>query len=358
MKISVARPHELAESDLARWRGAQIADERLANPFLSPEFALAVGRARTNARVAVLEDGHDNLGYFAYEHGRLGIGRPIGVGISDGQGVVHEPGLHWDAHELLAGSRLAVWEFDHLLAHQASFAPYHVLSGQSPVIDLSGGFDRYAARHRHRAKEVRRTERMLEREVGEVAFDFHVEDKDCLRLLMRWKSAQYRRTGRFDRFANRSIVRVVDELVESRAPGCAGALSVLYAAGQPIAVRLGLRSHGTLCGWFPAFDVAFAKYKPGSLLLWKVAEAAAAHGLQRIDLGKGQEPYKQDFKNADVTLAEGWVERAGAVAWMRRVQRAPRRFVMDFVLSRPTLRVGARRALRGLGYVRTMGSTR
>ena len=80
--------------------------------------------------------------------------------------------------------------------------------------------------------------------------------------------------------------------------------------------------------------------------------------VRRIDLGKGHEEYKRDFKNADVALAEGWVERRTATALLRRIQRAPRRFVMDFVLSRPTLRAGARRALRGVGYLRTIGSTR
>ena len=352
------RPHELGAAQLDRWRELQSIDERMANPFLSPEFALAVGRGRPEARVALLEDGGCVAGYFAYEHGWFGIGRPIGAGISDAQGVVHAIGLPWNAEELLAGCGLAVWEFDHLLGHQAPLAQCHAVSQRSPVIDLTGGYDAYLASHRHRAKEARRTQRMLEREVGEVRFDFDVRDQDLLHLLMGWKSAQYRRTGRFDRFANRWVVQMVDELMESRSAGCAGVLSVLYAADKPIAIRFGLRSYGTLCGWFPAYDVAFGKYKPGLLLLWKVIEAASGHGVRRIDLGKGHEDYKRDFKNADVALAEGWVERRTAVAMLRRVQRAPGRFVMDFVLSRPMLRVGARRALRGVGYLRTIGSTR
>ena len=358
MKVSIARPQELDETQLRRWRDLQRDDERLANPFLSPEFALAVGRARAAARVALLEDGQDNTGFFSYEHGLFGIGRPMGTGISDAQGVVHSPRLGWDAEELLASCRLAVWEFDHLLAYQAPFARYHVVSERSPTIDLSAGFDAYAANRRHRAKEARRMQRMVEREVGEVAFAFDSRDKECLRLLMRWKSAQYRRTGRFDRFARRSVVQVVEELMETHASGCSGVLSVLYAAGQPIAIRFGLRSHGVLCGWFPAYDPEFAKYRAGSLLLWKVAEAAPSHGIVRIDLGKGREDYKRDFANGDMQLAEGWVARRTVTAQLRAIQRGPRRAVMDFVLSRPRLRIGARRALRGLGYVRTMGSTR
>jgi CelD/BcsL family acetyltransferase involved in cellulose biosynthesis len=355
MKISVARPHELAESDLARWRGARIADERLANPFLSPEFTLAVGRVRPNARVAVLEDGHDATGYFAYEYGPLGIGRPIGSGLCDCQGVVHESGLDFDAQALLAGCGLSVWEFDHLLAYQMPFAGYHVGSEGSPVIDVSLGFDHYTAQRPRLDKELRRYQRVLGRDIGEVSFDFDSRDKDCLRLLMRWKSAQYRRTGRFDRFANRSVVQLVEDLMETRACGCSGTLSVLYAAGEPVAIHFGLRSETVLCSWFPGFDVRFAKYSPGLILLRRIAEASAAQGLRHIDLGKGREQYKENFKSSDIQVAEGWVERQTAAARLRRLQRAPRRFVMDFVLSRPALRRGARRALNGLGRVRTMG---
>jgi CelD/BcsL family acetyltransferase involved in cellulose biosynthesis len=172
---------------------------------------------------------------------------------------------------------------------------------------------------------------------------------------MRWKSAQYRRTGRFDRFANRSVVQLVEDLTETRARGCSGTLSVLYAAGEPAAIHLGLRSETVLCSWFPGFDVRFAKYSPGLILLRRIAEASAAQGLRHIDLGKGREQYKENFKSSDIAVAEGWVERQTAAARLRRLQRAPRRFVMDFVLSRPALRRGARRALNGLGRVRTMG---
>jgi len=354
MKVSVARPQELGESDMTRWRELQRADPRLASPFLSPEFTLAVARGRANVRVAVIED-ESGAGYFAFERGRLGVGKPIGAGICDCQAVVQSSGLNWDAKELLAECGLAVWEFDHLLAHQTTFAPNHVVHAGSPVIDLSQGFAHYAAQHPHLDKDLRRAQRLLERDFGEVKFAFESEDMECLRLLMRWKSAQYRRTGRFDRFANRSVVQVVEDLVATRATGCSGLLSVLYAGGQPVAIHLGLRSESVLSSWFPAYDLTFAKYRPGLVLLRRIAEASAAAGLSHIDLGKGQEPYKDDFKNAEIPVAEGWVERPTAAARLRRLQRAPRRIVMDFVLGRPALRRGARRALNGLGRVRMMG---
>ena len=358
MRVSVARPHELGASELDRWRELQRLDQRLDNPFLSPEFTRAVGHVRPDSRVAVIQTGQQDVGYFSYEHGRLGIGRPIGAGLSDCQGVVLRPDVQLDPNALLSGCKLAVWEFDHLLAHQASSGPYHVTRALSPAIDLSSGFAGYIAERPSLDRQLRRSERVLEREVGKITFDYDVRDPALLRMLMGWKSAQYRRTGRFDRFANPSIVRIVEDLMEARSIGCSGTLSVLYAADLPVAAHFGLRSGSVLASWFPAFDVRFARYRPGLLLFRRLAEASAQLGLRHIDFGKGEEQYKQDFKNADVAVVEGWVEQPGAVAGWRRVQRAPRRLVVDFVLSRPALRVGARKALMGLGYVRTMGSTR
>jgi CelD/BcsL family acetyltransferase involved in cellulose biosynthesis len=57
--ISVYRPGELSASDRAAWTAMQSkahlqGSPDLANPFLSPEFALAVGRCRRGVRIAVV----------------------------------------------------------------------------------------------------------------------------------------------------------------------------------------------------------------------------------------------------------------------------------------------------------------
>jgi CelD/BcsL family acetyltransferase involved in cellulose biosynthesis len=355
MKVSVVRPHELTPAQLDHWRALQLADQRLANPFLAPEFTLAVGRARPKARVAIIERDGAVAGFFPHERGALGVGQAIAMGLADCQGVVSSADLHWDPQELAAACGLAVLEFDHLLAYQAPFAPYHVVTEPSPIVDLAAGFEQYIAGHASLERQTRRSRRVAEREIGPLSFELDVRDKAALRLLIDWKSAQYRRTGRFDRFAKRSIAQIVEEMMESRADGCTGTLSMLYAGGVPVAGHFGLRSKTVLCSWFPAFDARYSRYRPGLLLFRSLIEASASIGIGHIDLGKGHEPYKQELKNGDITVAEGWVERPVAAALLRRVQRAPRRLLLDFVLSRPALRRGARRALRGLGYVRTMG---
>jgi CelD/BcsL family acetyltransferase involved in cellulose biosynthesis len=198
-----------------------------------------------------------------------------------------------------------------------------------------------------------RKQRKLEREEGAVRFQFHTQDHQALDTLMRWKSAQYRRTGRFDRFARPATVRLVRDLLTTHAPGCSGTLSVLSVGDRPAAIHFGLRSAATLACWFPSYDVALARYSPGLMLHLFMAEAAATAGLRRLELGKGDEEYKTLLGNQQLTVAEGCVDRPSAVAVARRLQDAPRRYATDFVLGRPALRSTARQLLRGVGRLRT-----
>src|SRR6266849_285056 len=101
MRELLIRPHELGPAEIAAWHSMQRATPSLANPFLSPEFAVAAGRGRPNAQVAVLTDGQSIAGFFPFERRRLGMGMPIGGWLSHYQGLVHAPEAEWDALELL-----------------------------------------------------------------------------------------------------------------------------------------------------------------------------------------------------------------------------------------------------------------
>ena len=63
MRISVVHPAELGQAEIAQWRSFQYDTPLLANPFLSPDFTIAVGQVRPGARVAVLHDGPDVAGF-------------------------------------------------------------------------------------------------------------------------------------------------------------------------------------------------------------------------------------------------------------------------------------------------------
>ncbi|AKN74761.1 cellulose biosynthesis protein CelD [Streptomyces sp. PBH53] len=359
MEITVHRPEELTSGLRAAWHRAMDESPEYANPFLAPEFAAGVGRFRSGARVAVLRQGGEPVGFLPYERGPFGAGRAIGLGLSDCQALVHRPGVTWDTPELLRACGLSVFEFDHLVCGQRPFEPHVTGTFASPVIDVKPGDGTYPEWLRGTYPGLARTtlkkERRLGRDVGEVRFEFDERDPRMLRTLMRWKSAQYRRTGRMDRFSRPWIVGLVDHLFRVREEHFTGVLSVLYAGDRPVAAHFGPRSSTVLAAWFTAYDPRLPAYSPGLMMHLRTAEAAARHGVTLVDLGRGDKEYKDWLKTRELRVGEGFAARPHPVALARRLWRRPVRGLRNTVLAHPRLREPADRLLRTAGALRTRG---
>lgn len=171
MDISVYRPGELSAADRAAWSAMQSkahlqGSPELANPFLSPEFALAVGRCRRGVRIAVVREQGEPAAFFPFRRTAAGVGRAVGLGISDAQGLVHRPGFTWDARELLRACGLAVWEFDHLVEGQGPFEAEGSGRFPSPVMDVDQGYETYLAGLRERSPKFTRTTLAKEQPAG------------------------------------------------------------------------------------------------------------------------------------------------------------------------------------------------
>lgn len=360
MRVAVVHPRDLGGSEIDQWRALQEADPAFDNPFLSPEFTLAVGGVRDKTRVAVLSDGPDIIGFFPFERHPLGIGRPVAAGLTDAQGMVHAKDAEIDPHRLIRDCGLDVFEFDHLVVGQPLASPT-VTAHPSPIIDLSAGFDSYLTTVKERSGKTYRStvnkRRKLERDVGVVCHEFATTSLSTLRTLLRWKTDQYRRTGRSNRFARRWIVELVQHLLATRGESFAGVLDMVYADGRPVAGHFGLRTRTTLVGWFPAYDPAFAKYSPGLIHHLAMIERAAASGIRVIDLGRGEKEYKEKLKNGEFAVLEGRLARPGVIGALHWLLSVPPRKTRNAVLASPRLRTTADRALKTYGRLRT-GLTR
>lgn len=350
------RPEELGEGEREHWRELRAKSTAPRNPFMEPEFTDVVGQVRPRARIAVVYDGGEAAGFLPHERGPLGQGRAIGLGVSDCQGAVLRPGLTPDTRELLRACSLSSFAFDNLEAEQGLFVPHAAEEHTTYVIDVEKGYEAYESGLRDRSPKFLKTtlakERRLGRQVGDVRFVFDERDPAALRTLMEWKSAQYRRTGRRDRFAQEWITRLVGRLARTRAPECTGTLSVLYADGRPVAAHFGLRSATVLACWFPAYEPKFAKYSPGLVLHLRMAEAAAAQGIDMLDMGRGSAEYKDALKTGDLPVYEGAATRVGAGAALHWLGREPARRAHGFVRDRPRLASLAVRTLRGAARLR------
>ncbi len=351
LSIDVVHPSELDDSARDRWRVIQRAAPGLDNPFLSPEFTVAVGRFRPDARVAILSDSTGMAGFFPFERRLSGVGLPIAAGLTDCQGLVHVPGTEIDPKALLRACRLAVFEFDHLVAGQPFFEPFTTHRAASPVMDLGDGYESYQAQLRANSPKFLKTTlykaRKLGRDAGELRFAYDVRDHGELHRLMAWKSEQYRRTGRTDRFARPWIVRLADHLLDLDGDGFSAAFSMLYAGEAAVAGHFGLRTERVLVGWFPSYDTRYSRYSPGLAMHLRLAEAAAAAGIQYIDMGKGTREYKDALKSRELTVGEGRVTRPSPVTLAHWATTAPVQGVRRLVLTHPPL---LRAANRVLGY--------
>ncbi|MFJ6737661.1 GNAT family N-acetyltransferase [Streptomyces sp. NPDC091279] len=357
MDVTIHRFDELSTALRAAWHRAMDESPAYGNPFLAPEFASGVARHRGGARCAVLRENGEPVGFLPYERTVWGVGRAIGLGLSDCQALVHRPGVTWDAHELLRACGLSLFEFDHLVAEQGPFSRHVTGTFASPVIDLKPDESGYAPWLRGAypglAKTTLKKERRLGRDIGEFRFEFDERDPALLRTLMRWKSAQYRRTGRMDRFARPWIVDLVDHLFQVREDHFTGVLSVLYAGDRPVAAHFGPRSRTVLAAWFTAYDPELHYYSPGLMMHLRTAEAAARHGVTVLDLGRGDKEYKDWLKTRELRVGEGFATRPHPVSTAHRLWRGPVRGLRNTVNAHPGLRAPADRLLKAVGTLRT-----
>jgi CelD/BcsL family acetyltransferase involved in cellulose biosynthesis len=356
MRVSVIRPGDLGEAELARWRVIQQADPAFDSPFLSPEFTRTVGDLRDHVRVAVLEEGSEMVGFFPFERHALGVGKPVAAGLTDAQGVVFAKGVELDPPWLIKQCGLAVYEFDHLVDSQP-LAAYGNERHPSPIIDMRQGYEAYIQTIKETSGKTYRSTlykaRKLQRDIGPLHHDFATTSAEPLRTLLGWKSDQYRRMATTDRFAHRWIVELVERLHATRSESFAGVLDMMYVDGRPMAGHFGVRTSTTLGAWFPAYDTAFARYSPGLVQHVAMAERSAEVGIVVIDLGRGESEYKDKLKNGEFAVVEGRVASAGARATAHRLMRFPARKARAVVIANPRLRRTAVRALNTYGRLHT-----
>jgi CelD/BcsL family acetyltransferase involved in cellulose biosynthesis len=312
-----------------------------ANPFLSPEFAIAVGKFRPSARVAVLSEGSSPVGFFPFERRKLGAGVPIAAGMTDCQGLIHAPGVQWDACELLQACRLSVWQFDHLVDGQDPFERYRAAITPSPIIDLTGGFESYyeklGARSPQLCRNVERKARKLAREVGELRFVPDSSDESVFRSLIAWKSVQYQRTAQTDIFARPWIAGLTEALFGTRSSHFSGLLSVLYAGDVPVAAHFGLRCAHVLAHWFPAYDTKFSRYSPGLILHMRMAEFTPSVGVRVIDMGTGFQRYKEELKSGDIFVGGGIVTGRSLFAAAHQARGVGSQWAVNRIKQHPPL---------------------
>ncbi len=324
------------------WRDLQQSNAELQSPFFAPEFTQAVAAVRSDVEVALVAQGGAIRAIFPFQRQASSRAIPVGGILSDYQGLICSPGFAPDPRLILKACGLVAWDFDRLLARQQIFAPFHKLCKPSALIDLSAGYDTYAAdRRANGSQQIRKCENMIrrmEREIGPVRFVSHSGGNRELARVLAWKSQQYRKSGWHDMFAGGWGRELVERIHATQTRDFGGMLSLLSTGSRLVAGHLGMRCGRVWHYWFPAYNRQFAKYSPGLVLLLKMAAQAEALGFDTIDLGTGLSLYKRRLMNASVPVAEGSVERPSWLSLRRNTRRRLKSLAQKLPILQPMLR--------------------
>jgi len=328
--------------DRLRWLELQKQNPALASPYFHPRFSDIVAEARGDVELAIIEESDALAAYLPFHRMPGNVGVPVGHYLSDYHGLICEPGYWCDPKDLMRQSGLIAWDFDHLVASQRCFAPFHQSLDISPQIDLSAGFDAYS-RQKNVVKREQIKIRKLKRDHGPLRFIPHSADQGLMQSLLMWKSRQYTKTGKQDILVQPWTTSVIQSIHATQDENFSGMLSLLHAGDRLVAAHFGIRSGDILHSWFASYDTEFSKYSPSLILLLKICEHAKSDNIKTIDLGRGMSEWKQRFMNASVPLANGSVELASARYAYRLLRGQVRSLAIRLNLHSP-----ARRALQVL----------
>ncbi len=338
--ISVLPFDQLSPELLAKWESLRGQSCHWNQPFFASRFSAAVHRARGDVLVAVIKrtasDGLDEaVGFLPFHRiGRVGV--PAGRFLNDAQNVIGLPAerVNWPA--LLEACDVRAFDL-HAIIHPAErwMTEYRLNSVGAYQADFAGDSEGYLRRlatdHRTISKQGQKT-RKLSREVGEIRLEVDCRSPEVLAQTIAWKRAQYQRTHILDLFLPNWTRRMIEVLHGGSKSASSerldhdplrGLLSVLWAGDQVIAAHYGMIEQGRLHYWFPTYDPTYSRYSPGTALFTELVREATRHGIDCIDMGYGEQPYKQKQTATTTHVAYGTITHSG---WHRLTHSASNAF--------------------------------
>ena len=333
MEIERFPIRELPDALAVEWDALRPAKSTLSNPFYSSGYARLVAAERPHVEVGLVRHQGRLQAVMAYERsGRTAI--PPGGGITDFQGpvIASETNSLASAHDALDGTltpatwlrglRLATWRFRYVPPIWTPLAPYRFFRQSAPYVDLSDGFATFKAAIDARGSDMmhrhKRGCRTFAKKLGPVRFDFDNREPALLERFLQWKAAQHAERGTRFAFAEPWARGLVERAFASQDPAFRGTLSCLFAGDHFVAGSFNLISGTTLHVWIAAFGSEYSKFSPGTNFFPELIMAAGAAGIQRLDFGHGDEPFKYRFGTCLDEVAEGCVDRRLLLGWATR----------------------------------------
>jgi CelD/BcsL family acetyltransferase involved in cellulose biosynthesis len=169
--------------------------------------------------------------------------------------------------------------------------------------DFTSGFDEWFAR---RKGEFRRTVGRRARRAQEQGFRIltTVDSSEIAERLPRlqplYRERMEQRGGAGYRF-DETMVAAIGAALDHSAPG-RFRLSVVERDDLMIGASLAVRAGTRMSAWLTGYDPEWSRLGPGITALLEELEAAAGSGCTHVDLGVGDQSYKDDFHDEHATL--------------------------------------------------------
>jgi CelD/BcsL family acetyltransferase involved in cellulose biosynthesis len=314
LKIDVFPALELPAEVLAAWSAVQAGEARLDSPFLSPLWAQAVARAQgpsSDVKVAVQRNDAGAPAAFLAVRKRGSTAMPAGAPMSDYQALVARDGFRADPRAMLQALGVSRYDFCHMLAEDPAFQGHARGRDVSWVVEVADGYAAYEAERKAAGvgalKDIDKKRRKVEREVGPARFTALSDSRADYAQLIAWKRAQLAATGQTDLFKTAWVMRLMDELLETRDPAFGGGLYTLHLGDELAAVHFHLRGGATIHGWLIAHDPKFERYSPGLLLFQDILRSLDSEPYKRLDLGAGDYRFKRELSNRQQGVMFGFL---------------------------------------------------
>jgi len=302
------------------------------SPFFDIDFAEIVSRVRSDVRIALAFEGEALRGYWALHVRPDKWARPIGAPFSDWHGPVMQAGFEdLSAQDFLTKAGLKGMTASSFKPTRFAGSPKSQISG-SGLAYMPDGAEAYLANmkslHTKHYKNLRRAERIIERDFERVTYTMDDPSLENFNWLMAAKSAQYRRTGKHDVLGPDWVQAMMETLRTERFTRVRGRLSTLSFDGQLIAAEFNLLSDKIVHGWITVYDPNFSRYSPGHMLMKHVICDMENTGHEMCDVGTGSNAYRKYYENVQqpchsLVLETGRGFRPFAGSWHRIERSGP-----------------------------------
>jgi CelD/BcsL family acetyltransferase involved in cellulose biosynthesis len=320
----VRRIDALSAEQIRQWNSL-LAGSLNRSPFLTHEWSLAVHKQRGGVYVAALLAGGKIAGYLPFQmkcrRHWLGHAEKVGGRMSDCFDIIGRTeslSANWN---LLRLANLSALRVDHApLALGSLFSDVEYSLGIRIVIDDFPAYMGELARADKKfTASVRRGERQLASQIGEVRFAWNVADPfpELDRLIVE-KREQYRRTNVQDGLAaawKRGLLRDLFAQPSELKP----VLSTLYCGPAWLATCLSLAYKDVFHIWFPAYNHAYRRFSPGHVLFFKLFEHATNEGYRIFDFGEGAAQYKRRYGGEEYAVFKGALRSRGLRGFSEKV---------------------------------------